>query len=342
MVFLHLNEYGDTNGLPQSGWGFDFADGTEEPDEEGMGEYGSKEERLPDVTVRIPTKGSNSASSRQFTHRFMSVDYPESEGVKIVEGRTYEGVGCSGQIVGKICGAVFNKGEMGESLQLAGDCLTQEVYEAMYALFTEGGKPKGPFKKKCHGQDYYSILYINGVYVKKDQRGQGLGQEIVRALMHSLYATESSIDLVLLCPAGEPHPGPGMWGPVFDTIASMFESCLQFERCGANNRHTGQSLYMFLEPDEHGEVLDAPVTPAVSENAAVASIVRSAPNNDPVVSAEVATIVKSESSSSAPPVMAPAAAAASSVVKSERRSDPDLAPANVVSSDAASKRQKTS
>jgi hypothetical protein len=39
-------------------------------------------------------------------------------------------------------------------------------------------------------------------------------------------------------------------------------------------------------------------------------------------------------------VMAPALA--STVVKSERRSDPELAPATVVSSDTASKRQKTS
>jgi ribosomal protein S18 acetylase RimI-like enzyme len=336
MVFLHLSQYGDSNGLPSESYGFDFADGKEEPEDE----YSLKQEWLPDVTVRIPKKGGNSASSSQFTHRFMVGEY-ETSGVQILGGQTYEGVGCSGKIVGKICGAVFNREEMDESLQMAGDSLTQEVYEAMCELFTADGKPKGPFKKKCQGKDYYSILYISGVYVKKDQRGQGLGQEIVRALMQSLYAnTESSIDLVLLCPAGEPNPGPGMWNFAFDSIASMFESRLKFERCGAKNRRTGQSLYMFLDADEHAEVFDAPVTPAVSESAAVTSAVRSAPKNDPEVSAEVATIVKSESSSSAPPVMAPAAA--STVVKSDRSSDPELAPANVVSSDTASKRQKTS
>jgi hypothetical protein len=94
------------------------------------------------------------------------------------------------------------------------------------------------------------------------------------------------INLLLRCPAGEPHPGAAMWDLVFDKIAS-------------------------------------PATSALSESAAMANAVRSAPKNDPVVSAEVANIVKSESS------------------WSDRRSDPELAPANVVSSDTASERQKT-
>jgi GNAT superfamily N-acetyltransferase len=200
--------------LPNDTYGFHFKDGKEKREESLDEEY--TQELFPDVTVRMP--------NGHFTHRFVWTEYPESKGVRIVQGQTYEGVGCSGEIVGKIGAATMHTEEMNESLQEAGDCLTQEIYEAMSALFDGKRKPKGTFKKKCQKSIYDSILYAGGVYVKKDRRGHGLGTEILRALIHSLFVREElCVDLVLSCPAGDPNPGPAAWSCGFDSLSSYFE-----------------------------------------------------------------------------------------------------------------------
>jgi hypothetical protein len=83
MVFLHVDSFSDPNELPQ-GYGYDFKDGKYEG-EEPLNEEDTLE-RFPDVTVCMP--------NGHFTHRFVWKEYPESEGVRIIEGQTYEGVGC--------------------------------------------------------------------------------------------------------------------------------------------------------------------------------------------------------------------------------------------------------
>jgi hypothetical protein len=331
MVFLSADS---PDQLPNDGYGFDFKDGKEKR-EEPLDEEDSQE-LFPDVTGRMP--------NGHFTHRFVWTEYPESEGVRILEGQTYEGVGCSGEIVGKISAATMYTEEMNESLQEAGDCLTQEIYEAMEALFDRNGKPKGTFKKKCQESIYCSILYVGGVYVKKDRRGHGLGAEILRALIHSLMHTRFlHVDLVLLCPASDPNPGPAAWSSGFDSLSSYFEKNLEFECCGGKNRRSGQSKYMFLEPDLHAEVLDfkeeAPVqvvasssaTPQNDAPATAASIV--APKNDldddAVARETKPAAIKNETA----PHSAPSVHQESTLA----------APTSVHSSDiSASKRQKTS
>lgn len=180
-------------------------------------------------------------STTTVTHRIIINDFEESQGVKTVEGQTYLGgdAGDEKRVVETISGVLFVTDEMHESLQMAADCLTQELYDAMETLFAyNGGSPKGPFKKKTNDDVFAGILYIGGVFVNKDQRGRGLGLEIVRALIQSL----DECDLVLLSPAADPHPGPGAWNYAFDSLSAMFEK-LGFQRCGGKNRRSGQSKF---------------------------------------------------------------------------------------------------
>ena len=243
--------------FPRDAYGFDFA-GTGK-DEDGNSLEEGRETRLPDVTVTIPNQKGGII---QLTHRIMLAKSFESEGVQTVGGETYLGPDALGEIVGRIKGEFFHTFEMDESLQMAGDCMNQEIYEATEALFGSGGVPKGPFKKKCVNDDFSNILYIGGVFVTKSHRGHGLGLEIVRGLVSTLLCRADACDLVLLCPAGEPNPGPQAWPYVFDTLATMFKK-MKFQRCGSETRRSGQSMYMFLEPLEDEYALDPPRLPKV-------------------------------------------------------------------------------
>jgi predicted GNAT family acetyltransferase len=238
-------------------YGFDFA-GTGK-DEDGNSLDG-RQTRLPDETVTI---SNQKGGTIQLTHRIMLAESYESEGVHTVGGETYLGPDASGELVGRIKGEFFDTSEMDESLQMAADCTNGEIYDAMEALFGAGGVPKGAFKAKCVNYEFSNILYIGGVFVKKSHRGQGLGLDIVRELVRSLSCREGSgCDVVLLCPAGEPNPGPQAWAYVFDTLASMFKK-MKFQRCGSETRRSGQSMYMFLEPGEDESVLYPPPLPKV-------------------------------------------------------------------------------
>jgi hypothetical protein len=246
--------------FPRDDFGFDFA-GTGKDEDGNPLEEGSQT-RLPDETVTI---SNQKGGTNQLTHRIMLAKSFESEGVQTVGGETYLGSDASGEVVGRIKGEYFDTNEMDESLQMAGDCMNQEIYEAMEFLFGQGvrGVPKGAFKKKCVNDEFSNILYIGGVFVKKSHRGQGLGLEIVRELVRSLCCREETrCDLVLLCPAGDPNPGPQAWPYVFDTLATMFTK-MKFQRCGSESRRSGQSKYMFLEPGEDESVLDPPPLPKV-------------------------------------------------------------------------------
>jgi len=190
MVFISGDRY-SRDGLPTSGYGFNFGNVSNKEDED----YSNDETkvRLGDVTVKLVPKSNKGSSSAtlQVTHRFMATEYCESRGVHIVEGQTYEGdaAGSDDKLLAKIGAALFHTNAMNESLQLAADCLTQEVYDAMEALFKPNGSPKGPFQQKVTRKSFRGILYIGGVFCKSSRRGEGLGSELVRALTHILMAS---------------------------------------------------------------------------------------------------------------------------------------------------------
>jgi hypothetical protein len=196
-VFLDGPRF-DSKEMPHDGYGFAFDDKQDDDyDDDEAAEQRSKQEWFSNVTVNLPKK--NGSGSNKFTHHLILAEYGESAGVSIVGGKTYAGGGVSGEVVGMISGALFEVDKMNETLQMAGDCLTEEVYEAMKILFAQtiGGNPKGALEKKCTQYEFSSILYIGGVFAKKDQREQCLDLEIFRAVTECLLM-ERDWDLVLL------------------------------------------------------------------------------------------------------------------------------------------------
>jgi hypothetical protein len=85
-------------------------------------------------------------------------------------------------------------------------------------------------------------LYITGVFITKDSMGQGLGIEMVRAMIHELQNHEEyDPDLIVLWPAGDPPLGSR--DHAFKKLVGVFQK-LGFQRCATRGV---QGKFMFLE-----------------------------------------------------------------------------------------------
>lgn len=173
-------------GLPDDGYGFDFHEELKTTNDDDD-KYALKQACLPDVPITLK-------NGHDFTHRFIVGDY-EYKMVKMIGGETYQGcenLTVDTPVVGKIGGILFDvAGSHCESFYDAADSTTGDAYEAMINLFTCDGKPKNTLKKKAEQKEgYCRILFIPDVFLTKKSMGQGLGMEMVRALISSLQENE--------------------------------------------------------------------------------------------------------------------------------------------------------
>ena len=140
------------------------------------------------------------------------------------------------------------------------DSITQEVTDAMMALLTPHGTPKGRFKTLSDAESHFeSVAYIGGVFVNEQHQGRGLGLALMQELVSSL-AEEGRLDsdgVVLLCPAGDPPKGMGyrsfdtrLWNKAFKSLSSYFGK-IGFKACGAtHNKSNDQGMYMYSWTDD--------------------------------------------------------------------------------------------
>ena len=160
------------------------------------------------------------------------------------------------------------------------DSITQEVTDAMMALLTPNGTPKGRFKTLSKADSSLdSVAYVGGVFVDEEHQGRGLGlalmQELVAALGESGRLDSNGV--VMLCPAGDPPKGmghrsfdPRLWNAAFKSLSSHFGK-IGFRACGAtHNKSNDQGMYMYCWTDD---VVGAPheLLPAAAAAAAAAA-----------------------------------------------------------------------
>lgn len=241
--------------LPCVGYGFQFHSGEDSSDEGGFLEM----RRLPDATVTL-------AGGDSYTYRTMVGDGFDHACLKIVEAQAYLGETVSGEteVIGKIRGSVFNLNDeemagealpfIGRGLHVVADAVSREVYDAIRTLFTYRGIPTKSFAEavaeKPFGRypGHNSLLYIEGVFLKKEHMGKDLGLDMIRGLIKALRADVFPVDLVVLSPAGDPPRGD--FRMAFSKLVVHFGK-MGFKICGkgVTDIGMGQGEYMFLEPE---------------------------------------------------------------------------------------------